>query len=101
MVSPESRREDIVAIVADEAGGRMTVDLPGDLVMRAPTMGDLAAVNALNRACEADEYGVPESTEDDLRGAWERARFDLTRDAWLVVQGGGRPAGYADGGGRQ
>ncbi len=74
----------------------MTVELPGELVMRAPTMDDLAAVNALIRACEADEYGVPESTEDDLRGAWERARFDLARDAWLVVEGDGRVAGYAD-----
>lgn len=56
----------------------------------------MEAVVALMRACEAHEEGEAEMALDDLRGTWERPRFELLRDAWVVEAPEGGVAGYVD-----
>jgi len=70
--------------------------LPPGFTSRAPRPGELGAVNALVREHEEADEGEAESTIDDLRGYWERARFDLKKDARVVVAPGRRLAGYVD-----
>ncbi len=45
-------------------------------------------------ACDIAEYGLPDSTEADVRAIWAWPRFDLERDAWVAVAPGGGPIGY-------
>jgi mycothiol synthase len=71
-------------------------NLPPGFTWRAPGLGDIESVVALVRECEEADEGDAETTLDDQRGDWERPRFDLEKDAWLVVAADGRPAGYAD-----
>ena len=53
-------------------------------------------INALIREHDEADEGEAESTIDDLRGYWERARFGLKTDAWVVVAPDRRLAGYVD-----
>lgn len=59
-------------------------------------MANLEAVLTLIRDCEAADEGEAELTLDDLRGNWERPRFELSRDAWVIVAPDGRFAAYGD-----
>ncbi len=79
------------ATMAESSG-----DLPHGFAVRAPAWSDLQAVTDVMRACEVAETGAAEQTADDLRGDWERARFDLVKDAWVAVAPEGRIAAYAE-----
>jgi len=68
----------------------------GGYIIRAPVWEDLESVLSLIRECEAADEGEAESTADDLRGTWERERFELENDAWVVTGPDGRLAGYVD-----
>lgn len=70
--------------------------LPEGYRLRAAQPEDRAAVAALMAAVDMDEYGVAESTEDDVAEAWARPRFDLARDAWVVEGPDATLAGYGD-----
>ncbi len=74
----------------------MQGELPDGYSARGPSLGDFEAVLALIRTCEAADEGEAEMTADDLRGSWERARFELENDAWIVTAPDGRLAGYVD-----
>jgi len=70
--------------------------LPEGYRLRAAEPEDRAAVAALMAAVDVDEYGVAETTEDDIAEAWARPRFDLAHDAWVVLAPDGTLAGYGD-----
>lgn len=70
--------------------------LPDGYRLRSAERGDAAAVAALMAAVDVEEYGVAETTEDDVAEAWSRPRFDLARDAWVVLAADGAFAGYGD-----
>ena len=70
--------------------------LPDGYRLRPAEPGDAAAVAALMAAVDLDEYGVAETTEDDVAEAWGRPRFDLARDAWVVFEPNASLAGYGD-----
>jgi GNAT superfamily N-acetyltransferase len=65
-----------------------------DALLRPPTTADLDAVLSLIRDCELDDDGEPETVAADVTRVWTRADFDISRDAWLIEEGG-RAAGYA------
>lgn len=70
--------------------------LPEGYAWRAPRAGDLDAVVQLIAACELADEGDVEVSRDDVRGSWERARFSLDVDAWVVEAAGGVIAAYGD-----
>ena len=80
---------------ANVTNRRLMNELPEGVRARAPRQREIEAVVALIRECEEADEGHAEMTVDDVRSAWERARFELKRDAW-VVAAGGRLVGYAD-----
>lgn len=73
-----------------------TATLPRGFSLRAPTMDDLEAVTDLVIACDIAEYGKPDYTTDDLLAEWEKLRFNLATDAWVVVTPQGQIVGYAE-----
>lgn len=64
-----------------------------ELIVRRPTLDDLDAVVELGNAFERAFAGSESFRASDLAHEWRR--FDLERDAWLVLVPGGRIAGYA------
>ena len=77
-------------------GTREPGNLPAGYTSRPPRREDLDAVVALMSACELADEGDAEVSGDDVRGAWERARFSLADDAWLVETPDGSLAAYGD-----
>ena len=61
------------------------IELPHGYVFRRPTMEDAPQVVALKVAHDIAETGEPDSSVEDLTADWSLSRFDLSRDAWLVV----------------
>lgn len=76
--------------------GRWKMTLPLGYEARAARPEDLDAVVALIAACEIADEGNAEVSRDDVRGAWERARFNLGEDAWVVEAPDGTLVGYGD-----
>lgn len=72
------------------------IEPPYGYKAKSPTWVDLEAVWQLVRAHEAADEERAEVELDDLRGDWERARFDLAEDAWVVVAPDGTLAAYGD-----
>lgn len=70
--------------------------LPEGYSGRAPRADDQEAIVGLIAAFEIADEGRAEVSLDDVRGAWERARFDRKKDAWVVDAPDGAIAGYAD-----
>ena len=70
-----------------------TMATGADFTIRPPTMDDLHGVLAAIVACNIEELGQPDYTEDELRGDWQG--HDLEQDAWVAVTLGGEIAGYA------
>lgn len=70
-------------------------NLPAGFALRRPRRADLDEVVALIAAADLAAAGETLSSRDDLLADWGRLRFDLERNAWLVVTADGRPAAYA------
>jgi GNAT superfamily N-acetyltransferase len=66
-----------------------------NLLARAPSMNDLQAVTELRMACDLADYGMPDSTEQDILADWQRRGFNLSTDAWIVVTLDEQVVGYA------
>jgi ribosomal protein S18 acetylase RimI-like enzyme len=66
-----------------------------NLLARAPNMDDLEAVAELRMASDLADYGMPDSTEQDILVDWQRPGFNLNTDAWVVVTTDGLFVGYA------
>jgi mycothiol synthase len=60
-------------------------ELPPGYVFRRPRQEDLKPVLDLLNACHVADVGYPDSTAEDLAADWALPRFDLSRDAWIVV----------------
>lgn len=74
-----------------------TLNLPQELVVRAPTMDDIATVAELFNARSLKDVGTATVTPNEVTRWWTIATdFDVTRDAWLVTTPEGRAVGYAD-----
>src|SRR5215467_9926666 len=66
-----------------------------NLLARAPNKDDLKAVAELRMASDLADYGMPDSTEQDILVDWQRPGFNLNTDAWVVVTIDGHFVGYA------
>jgi mycothiol synthase len=71
------------------------MNLPAGYRLRAPAPGDLDGVGDALTATELDEAGQVVLGTDFVRDEWSRVGFELTTDAWVVVDGAGTIAGYA------
>jgi mycothiol synthase len=71
-----------------------TVELPPGLYLKHPTTKDAEAIAAVMRLVDLAEIGQAETNVDDVRDDWALPRFDLGRDAWIVVGDGGAIHGY-------
>jgi len=57
-------------------------------------MDDLQAVTELRIACDIADYGMPDSTEQDILVDWQRRGFNLNTDAWIIVTRDEQVVGY-------
>ncbi|MGH2591233.1 MAG: GNAT family N-acetyltransferase, partial [Actinomycetota bacterium] len=73
----------------------MKLELPGNVVARAPEPADLGAVIEVVAASELAATGIVDVTLEDVRSDWQRPSFDLAKDA-VVVTDGGRLVAYAE-----
>jgi mycothiol synthase len=71
------------------------MELPTGYRLRAPRARDAPEVAAVVVAHDIADFGEPDFSEDDLLDDWERPRFELERDAWVLVGPTGRLVGYA------
>jgi len=56
-----------------------------NLFARAPKMEDLVAITELIAASDIAEYGIADSTMEDLASNWHWPGFNLATDAWVIV----------------
>jgi len=66
-----------------------------NLLARAPKMEDLVAIEELVAACDIAEYGIKDSTMEDLASNWHQPGFNLATDAWVIVTNKGQLVGFA------
>ncbi|MGZ8734318.1 MAG: GNAT family N-acetyltransferase [Acidimicrobiia bacterium] len=71
------------------------MDLPTGYRLRPPRPRDAPEVAAVVVAHDIADFGEPDFSEHDLLDDWERPRFDLERDAWVLVGPTGRLVAYA------
>ena len=65
-----------------------------NLLARSPKMEDMVAITELIRACDVDEYGLVDSTMEDLTSNWHQPGFNLATDAWVIVTNKGQAVGF-------
>jgi mycothiol synthase len=70
-------------------------ELPRGYHFRRPTMDDRESVVELMNEHDVAMTGEPDSSVEELTADWTLPRFDLERDAWLVIGPDRRIAGYA------
>jgi mycothiol synthase len=61
--------------------------LPSGYRLRPPAWGESSQVNRLSAICDAALGSAPSLTEGMIRLMWERPRFVLATDAWIVENG--------------
>jgi ribosomal protein S18 acetylase RimI-like enzyme len=66
-----------------------------NLLARAPKMEDLVAITELVAASDIAEYGIADSTMEDLASNWHQPGFNLAKDAWVIVTNKGQLVGFA------
>lgn len=74
----------------------MAVYSPAGLIGRPATMDDFDAVLALFQAHDIFEIGEPDTSREDMLNEWQRPRFELATDTWVVETAAGELIGYAD-----
>jgi len=70
------------------------MDLPNGYELLAPTWDDLEPAAEVLAADDLDDAGQVVLDTGFLRGQWERFGFELTTDAWVVVDATGTVVGY-------
>jgi ribosomal protein S18 acetylase RimI-like enzyme len=60
-----------------------------NLLARAPKTEDLEAISELVIACDTAEFGVADSTMEDLLSNWQQSGFNLAADAWVILRSSG------------
>jgi ribosomal protein S18 acetylase RimI-like enzyme len=58
-------------------------------------MEDLVSITELVQACDVDEYGLADSTMEDLASYWHQPGFNLATDAWVIVTNKGQAVGFS------
>jgi ribosomal protein S18 acetylase RimI-like enzyme len=71
------------------------MELPTGYRLRPPRPRDAPEVAAVVVAHDIADFGEPDFTEHDLLDDWDRPRFDLERDSWVLVGPTGRVVAYA------
>lgn len=71
------------------------IELPHGYVFRHPTMEHAPQVVAVMVAHDIAETGEADSSVGDLTADWSLPRFDLSRDAWLVIGPDHSVVGYS------
>lgn len=71
-----------------------SVDLPAGYLLRSPKVGEAADIDRLSAAVDAALDAPATLTEDLIRRMWNRPRFDLQTEAW-IVEHRGTIVGYA------
>lgn len=71
------------------------MDLPAGYTSRPATLDDVAAIAALVRAVDVEEYGAPDYDEADVLTDFALEGLDPARDTWLVSSPGGEVVGHA------
>lgn len=66
-----------------------------NLLARTPKADDLEAISELIVACDIAEYGIADSTMEDLLSNWRKYGFNLATDAWVIVTTKGQIVGFA------
>ena len=66
-----------------------------NLLARSPKLEDMVAITELIKACDVDEYGIADSTMEDLSSNWHQPGFNLASDAWVIVTNKGQSVGFA------
>ncbi|HJT56757.1 MAG TPA: GNAT family N-acetyltransferase [Ktedonobacteraceae bacterium] len=66
-----------------------------NLLARAPKTEDLEAISELVLACDTAEFGMADSTMEDLVSNWQQGGFNLATDAWVIVTTKGQLVGFA------
>src|SRR5207245_7595669 len=66
-----------------------------NLLARSPKFEDMVAITELIKACDVDEYGIADSTMEDLSSNWHQPGFNLATDAWVIVTNKGQIVGFA------
>ncbi|MGE5176897.1 MAG: GNAT family N-acetyltransferase [Hyphomicrobiales bacterium] len=69
-------------------------ELPQGYVFRRPALEDREEIVAMMVAHDIAETGEADSSIEDLTADWTVPRFDLNRDAWLVIGPDRRIAAY-------
>jgi mycothiol synthase len=71
--------------------------MDASVVLRPPRRDDVADVVALKRACDAVEFGRPDTDDADVLADWDGTGFALDRDARVAVDraAGERIVGYS------
>jgi ribosomal protein S18 acetylase RimI-like enzyme len=65
-----------------------------NLLARSPKMEDMIGITELVRACDVDEYGLTETTMEELASNWHQPGFNMATDAWVIVTNKGRVVGF-------
>lgn len=73
----------------------MRSSLPDGYAVRAATLDDIPAVVAVGRACDLEDFGEVDMHEDWIRDDWQRPRFDVATDTWVVTSPGGEIVAFA------
>lgn len=74
----------------------MTNSLPAGYVVRPPVIDDAPGVADLMAACDVVDYGSSDASVEEVRNFWEAPRFDLQRDARIIVAPDGLIVGYEE-----
>ncbi len=65
-----------------------------NLLARSPKLEDMVAITELIKVCDVDEYGIADSTMEDLASNWHQPGFNLATDAWVIVTNKGQAVGF-------
>ena len=65
-----------------------------NLLARSPKLEDMVAITELIKACDVDEYGIADSTMEDMSSNWHQPGFNLATDAWVIVTNKGQAVGF-------
>jgi mycothiol synthase len=73
----------------------MPPQLPPAYRLRNASLGDIAAVARVGRACDLADIGEHDINETWLHDDWVRPRFDPSTDSWVVTEPGGEAVAFA------
>jgi GNAT superfamily N-acetyltransferase len=66
------------------------------LSSRAPSMQDAYKVAELIHICDKNAFSLGQHHEEEIKAAWQRPRFHLMTDAWIIATKNDQFVGYAD-----